>query len=173
MNPVASLPSATRVHADGFEQCAVQRRAQRDHHRAAERLGRRELRALQDGAVHAAHLTARRREAASQHHVGNAQLAQRCDRVRCEAKPEAEFTRRRRAFEDADCSTRPAAGRCRPTGRRCRRRRSGRCASPVGRLGASRTRREPRERTPRRSRACHGQQRVRCIHQRAHQRRIR
>ena len=87
------------VCTDGFEQGAVQRRSQRHHHRAAERLGR-QLRTLQDGAVHAAQLAAPRREAASQHRVGHAELAERRDRVRCKAEPEAELTRRRSTFED-------------------------------------------------------------------------
>ncbi len=113
VNPVTSLLERDRVHANRFEQGAVQRRPQRHDHRAAECLGW-QLGALQDGAVHPAQLAASRLEAASQHRVRNAERSQGRDRVRRKAESEAELARRRRPFEDAD---RPSCLPQRDTGR--------------------------------------------------------
>ena len=93
-------PERDRVEAGGLEQRAVERRAQRHDHRTAEHVvGRRQLEALQDRAVHAAKLAPRRGEAPGQNDVRDAQPPERGDRVRRDTQPEAELARRCRALE--------------------------------------------------------------------------
>lgn len=66
--------------------------------------------ALHDGTVHPPELAARRRPSALEHHVGHSQLVQGDHSVRGEQQAEADLTRRRSAFEDADVPAGPAAG---------------------------------------------------------------
>ena len=79
----------------------MKRRTQRHDHRAAQRLWR-QLRALQHRAVHATHSPRLGSKPRASTDVGDAELPQRRDRVRREAEPEAELSRRRRPFEDAN-----------------------------------------------------------------------
>ena len=99
-----------RVLPDRLQQGAVDGGAQRHHRRAAHRLRRGEVRTLQDGAVHPPRLTPRRHDPAGQHHGGDAQLAQRCHRVRGDEQRETKLPHRRGALEDADVPARLAEG---------------------------------------------------------------
>ena len=62
------------VRADSIKQRAVERRAQRDDHRAAQHV-RWQRRPLHDGTVEPAQFCAPRLEAASEHRVGDTQLS--------------------------------------------------------------------------------------------------
>ncbi len=63
-----------RVLPDRLQQGAVHHRAQSDYGRAAHHLRRGIVPTLQDCPVHPPRLAPRRRDPASQHHVGDAQL---------------------------------------------------------------------------------------------------
>ena len=137
-NPVAVCresgdfaPERDCVQADGFEQRAVQRRAQRHDHRTAEHLGRRQLDALQNRSVHAAQFALRRGKGACQNDIRDAQPAERCDGVRRHARFHHGLLARAPSprARTAERSSPPAAERSRPTVHRCPRRRSGPCVS--------------------------------------------
>jgi hypothetical protein len=98
-----------RRRVDGVEQGSMQRRPQRHQHRPAEG-ARRHLHALQHRAVHAPELPAPRLETATQHRVGDAQLAQGGDGIRRQRHAEAELTRRGGLLEDANVPAGAAQG---------------------------------------------------------------
>ena len=98
-----------RVRPDRVEERSVERRAQRHEERPPQRV-RRQRGAFEHGAVHAAQLTAARREAAGQHRLGHAERPQCGNGVGREAEPESQLARRGRTLEDAHAPASLAQG---------------------------------------------------------------